>query len=850
MSRTRVSAGTFAVVAVTLIAGTAHAELSAFSRMDHSTVAIAGVDRHRIWARNLSGEALSAYDLDGNGRMTWTNHGKADASLVHTYGLAATSFKDAALNNYEYVYYVGTASGDLYEGRILNNGAISWANYPEPAVLTGHLAAATFTYGGYRYVAVVATAAGSTLYRFVRNITLGINGWVNSSGTLSWPNDVPIAATVNPGGTIASFFATHTQAGSKQLGMLRWTGSSWITQDLDAPSGKQVCDSISAAQGLLSSGVFRLDVACTSTDAASNLYVAQANSEITTTFTWNTRSLASAPSISAGNVVASTLREEGANFALDHMVLASGGHLHRVTDLSGGFSSTVDLGDLEDVEPEVPVGGLTAVPDAADFTRTFFIAEQGSLDLLYERAGTSGNTPGLYRAPGTNDDDNVVFSGGQRAEGMLAEWSGTILVSMINRPGTGGSGDWPSIQSARSTSDGDTFGSSFTHSKVVGSQTYNYVTDPTAGMTDGNRGYTVMLGWQLSTCTPTATTTRSAVFLDYTDNGSTYSMPLLVREQTSGTPVSATIDHPFSALQHVGGGADRLHMAWWNIVLGTIEYAYFDDGGSVSSIRTIRTAGTGAFAPRITANDMGEVYVYFNQSGGSSMLICKLNATLDGCLGGWTTLPSQLNVSTTDTFVGGNVVKIRTGIGYSMAASQTETGTVYYCFQQLETDGDGADADSFEEKDVYCSLGLVDGSGVWTWDTTPLRINITANDDRDQFNPEVHVGTEDDQNGDDGMVFISYYDRTLSSTNTTYRPFISHSSDRLATRPGVSDVAGVDSDPANLPRHCKDANVRFIGDYSATAFSRLHTHSLYVTVPSGGGISTDTRQSYRSMGAF
>ena len=80
----RSAASATSVVLAIAVPMVARAEISAGARTDHTIVEIAGADRHRIWVRNTSGELLSVYDPEnsGDGRVVWTNHGKADSSHV------------------------------------------------------------------------------------------------------------------------------------------------------------------------------------------------------------------------------------------------------------------------------------------------------------------------------------------------------------------------------------------------------------------------------------------------------------------------------------------------------------------------------------------------------------------------------------------------------------------------------------------------------------------------------------------------------------------------------------------------------------------------------------------------
>ncbi len=875
----------WSVLIVVILGGGAPRGLAASEITTNASIGVArshptNPDLYAIWMRSSAGQVVSATDSGAyaGGRL-WRNHGAAGA--VSTEGVATTSYTDGNAS-FQYVYHVSTASpssSTVYEGFRATTGgdsAVTWTSFVIPSArLTGSLAATTFTYQGRRYTAVAFTTSSGQLKVLTRDVA-GSAAWADRTGGLTWSPTFPLAATTNPSETIASFFGSHTTGGATRLAMVRWKGSSWATFDLGAPAGKRVCNSISAAQDQLNASTYRLGVGCTDIYGTANLYVAEATSETSTAFTWTTLALPTTVPLDRGNVVAAVARGYLVPAkAIDAFVLHTNGHVSRATRAPTSWEPVADMGLI--YQADQAYGGLGAAPwgPPSRFARLFFIGEQNQRSYLYERRGVNDNSPWQYRSAGAGERRDVVDSGGQRAEGMVADWHGTVTACLINRPGTGGPTDWPRVHSFFSNDDGDTWTAAPApgvdqHTRTVGGTTYSYITDPTCAVTKTRRVYTMMMGLDLPQCA-SVSANKGAIFMDYTDNlGASFSAPILVRESMVG---GLPVDHPFLAIEHRSTQPDRLHIAWAE--QAAIKYAYYDDGVGLSTIRELRyPLGS---APRIAANDFGEVFVTYYYYPEGTIKICKLNATLNGCLvngdpqcndQNWCRIPSLLDSSgvshlihnqntPVSVAVAGDTcgstrtdhVCMRTGAqGYSIAPSQTSPGRLYYCFHARELPSEfPGDADADEETDVYCAPGQVDATGVFSWGQAVL-INLAANDDRDQFMPEVFVTREDDHYLGQETVIVRWYDRSASPSNYSYRVNQTMSFDGGLSYPFVTALSATDSDPDLLPRHCWDSRLRFIGDYSATLGSDLHGHSLYVTTP-GAPIATDVAMTFDALGA-
>lgn len=245
---------------------------------------------------------------------------------------------------------------------------------------------------------------------------------------------------------------------------------------------------------------------------------------------------------------------------------------------------------------------------------------------------------------------------------------------------------------------------------------------------------------------------------------------------------------------------------------------------------------------------------------GTSIKVCKLNASLNACDGGWQSLSVGPDFDRCGVPIPGtsNHV-IRTYTGYSMAASPTTSGVVFLCYEHAESGCSescppNADGNLIAQcpQDIGCSRGFFDSSTQeWSW--SPVVGVGPQNDGRDQFMPEVSATfptyTWVSSVSGEGEVYVSWYDRYADPGNRTYRVRTSRSLDAGLSWSSPRPLDSTDSDPENLPRHCKHPNLRFIGDYAGSRASTLHTHALYITVP-GTTVDTDVGTSFRSLGSW
>jgi hypothetical protein len=300
-----------------------------------------------------------------------------------------------------------------------------------------------------------------------------------------------------------------------------------------------------------------------------------------------------------------------------------------------------------------------------------------------------------------------------------------------------------------------------------------------------------------------------------------------------------------------GPGVDRLHMAWNNEAKGIIEYIYYDDGVGFSSLCTPTSPCTlgGTIddgPPHVTANDLGDVYVYTHR--GNLVSICKLNGT--SCDNGFQSAiaggmdPPLFDGEDTSVQSGSDF--IRTTDGYSIAASPTTSDRVMHCYQTWEDR-----VHMTGPKDIVCASGVFDeGTHLWTF--SPAVGVGPQLDGHDQFMPSVSVTnptyTWQSSISAYGEAYVVFYDRYFDPNNRLYRVNALKTVNwGLEWFGGYIDTT--DSDPEYLPHHCFDSTERFIGDYAAVRASSLHTHGLYVAVP-GASISTSIKEKFFSLGSW
>jgi len=202
--------------------------------------------------------------------------------------------------------------------------------------------------------------------------------------------------------------------------------------------------------------------------------------------------------------------------------------------------------------------------------------------------------------------------------------------------------------------------------------------------------------------------------------------------------------------------------------------------------------------------------------------------------------------------VSGSNIYMRAADPVSMAISESGD-TLYYCFTKNETNGDGPDSDTREETDAFCTIGTRSSStGLYSWNTNPAAIAGVTNDNKDQFAPEV-VLTQEQGTYTAGRetAIVTYYDRADDPANYLYKVKKTVSIDRATTfYPPIAMFGGAVSDPDKLPRHCQDANVRFIGDYAGSEGYSVHAQSISVLVPNPAVTGTSMLSNFNSLGSW
>jgi len=833
-----------------------------------STSRIAVVNRSNdlrwVWARNTQGEIL-AMDYNSNPGSGWINFGKPNGVSVNINGVAGTSW-DTGAGWSQHVFFVGS-DGNFYEGVKVGAGPVTWTGYPfvSGQTLTGHLAAGQVVADpfGTRMIAVVGTTTSGLLYRFTRNIGGSSASWVNSSGGRTWATDLPLASSVHPSqlGSLSFYGSMIVSGTNTELGMVHFDSfGEWNVGARGSP-GFPVCGSIAAAEAWITPSTFRRYVICTRADANSaTIAYAYGTSDGDTTFDWITETLPATVSTTRGNIVGATAQDVGGgNTSIDHYVIATNNHLYRQTRNANGLASPVDLGQI--AEADWGYGGMSATDTIYNYSRVFYL---GRLDsavgsdaiYLYERTSSSATGTEQYQNYGAGDSLRPVVSGGAYAEGMIAEYAGTATVALIERPGNGGPNgtNFPRVHAFRSDNDTHTMLAGELLANVVGGRTYNYVVDPTVAVTRARRSYILQLGVERSTCYGTNAATGAAVYLKRIDEGgSAYTTIPMFDVQLDVPRTSTPIDHPFLSIEHGGFlTPDRLHMAWWNLFDeqdSRIIYTYLDDGDTTAGVPHNLTGSSGVVGPpRVVANSLGDVYVYTSKE--TAIKVCKLNSSLNACDGGWQTAVNDFAPTDTKVNAGGTLKEMRTITGYSLAASPSVSGVVHLCYQKEEA-ASSTLCPGRKCKDIWCTRGAFSG-GTFNW-SAAAAVSL-QNDEHDQFMPEVSMTaksfTYQTSIASEGEVYVFWYDRRADSQNHLYRVRVSRSLNGGTTWASSRELTG-DADPLNLPLHCLNGsgNLYFIGDYSASRASLLHTHGLFVTTP-GGLRTTDATAAFRSLGSW
>jgi hypothetical protein len=679
-----------------------------------------------------------------------------------------------------------------------------------------------------------------------------------------------LGVTVSPDETIVSIFGSHT-SGSESLGMVRWNGTAWATTNLSRPSGKRVCRSIAAAQGMLTtlSSSKRVVVACTPHNSVGEMYLAVATDFTTTTFTWTTYSSPTSTYYQSVGAVLRNANFQGSTKAID--VYATGALENRIQKgvytSSGSFTIT-DLGLTPDQGSVI--GGVGVTP-TGQTSIAFFVDSQNGRNYLYSRyGGNTSSAPQNYRTSGDPGYNGLAITN-YFAEGKIATWQGTMAAAMLSRPGSGGVADWPRTYLLYSPDEGEQMGAPVLIPNSVGGRTYNYVSDPTAVVTDQRTIYAVQQGLEISQCSASSAIASEVIYLVTTTPGTypTFSTPLTLEYQPGNN-----LDHPYADIQHRTGQADLIHIAWVKFDSPSapddgIHYVAMAEGSTSPVVHQLSTSGA---APRVTASDSGRVIVYYGL-GGYTYFCEVYDTNADGlpdtcCINGascgtsaWQLVdpgpaPGYPNMWSAPAGggggpgVSGSNIYMRTVYPISMAISESGD-TLYYCFEKNETNGDGPDADTREEADAFCTTGTRDpNTGLWSWDTTPLAITGTTNDNKDQFAPEVLLTQEQaSYTSDHETAVVTVYDRSDDTGNYYYKVKKVVSTDRLVSFYAPRAMfGGASSDPNYLPRHCFDSNTRFIGDYAGSEGYTVHGHSISVTVPLPGTIETTIYSNFNALG--
>jgi hypothetical protein len=701
--------------------------------------------------------------------------------------------------------------------------------------------------GGGDWVTHGNGGSPAQLFRWVR-VASGGTATFASAGGLSWVGQYGVTISRNPSETIISAFSDHNLA-DRSVGMMRWSPTTgWFTQNLGHPAGL-TCGSLAAIEGNFSQVVagYRLTVACQT--AGNTIGFVSASSESSTLFSWSTNTLPGP--ISGFPAIGGTVRP-GNFMSLVHefFVMTTGMNLVRIG--VGQSSTTVaNAGVLRDIDGFD--GGFTVAPRSGS-ARVIYMGRMTGATRMFERRGvTTTNNPSDYRWLGSPDNIQFWPAPQQAAEGKVSAFRGTEAMSVMNRPGTGGSTDYPSVFLMFTPNQNQII--DFNKSRLVtkdipipgaGTVHHNYVGDPTVVMTDGKKAFSVQLGQVMAGCVPNSTITRSTVYMVSTTDGITHSAPVVIETKSGSPSLGPFIDHPWADIEHRANDTfdnDIIHITWWDFAADQIRYVQFFENGGLGTVRTLRNGGGGP--PRLTATDSGRVVVYYGRPGGQ-VEMCELNpdrtacTTPPGSSNGWTQVgPYYYHHNVPVTLSPGSY--IRSWYPISMALSERDSTLLHYCFEVIETDG--------SDGDVKCGRVGRATDGSWTVQSGVI-VNAVPDDDKDQFLPEVAITGEDDLFANQDTVFAAWYDRAHDPANYRFRTMRAASFDAGATFTPPTAWSLLDSDPAFLPRHCRDPGTRFAGDYAAVEGDDLHKNFPTVVVAPGGSIVTWTFSFAMGLGAW
>ena len=820
----------------------------------------AAPELYTVWARLADGRLASRREVQPPDGFIWVDHGYAPPGnvTVSTRGVAATWWTVGAVYH-QRAAFVGS-DGSLWQRVVQNGTAVGWLGYSPPTgkTLTGHVAMSwAFDGQGVRKVLVGVTTTDGGFHVLTYDPNDSLKGtWALRQSSVSAIR--PIAASNSADGTYARFFMVNNAAGNQnQVWLERANAGNWLGYDLGAPNNDStpVCGTMAAAEGVTGASTYATYLFCTTSGASDHFVYAAYGDQINegAGYTWLSKGLEGAEvARNTGYALAATRRPDSSYNAIDAYVINTqtpDSKIYRVRHPAGG-----SLGDaaplLADLDTTQRVGGMAAAPTNYGFSMVYFAGKVGNATRLYRGVGDpaqSGSTSWRAHQSASPRSTPFPFASPGHAEGVIASHRGRAAATGIVRPGPG-SQDWPWVEVAWSTDDGDTWNAPAKVPQTgggLGALQLEFVSDPTVDFTDidsGHRAYVAVNGFRSPDNDCTSTWSDGAVYLVNTTNG-TLSSPELVR-------LDDDVDHPWIGIQRVYGGADRIHVVWKEI--SSVLYRTRLVGGAWEPVRTLTDAGA---PPSLTIGSGSNVFVMWAGE------ICHINANRDGCdrlegltsilvPNGGTAAPDPPALERIPIPPGEEFLRL--GPGYSLKASRL-TNALYYAFNAKEGVGD-------LQSDVYFARITYDA--VANDFTFHSRVQVTDGsayvDDRDQFSPAVVV-SHDTESGTP-IIGVSWYDRRQGDGDCegeVNRCFVARRSVSIdggltffdtQTIPASSLVLA--SDPAHLPYHCAVPDLRFHGDYHESAEETLHAWHYVVAASDADPVRSALVSSWFSGGYY
>jgi hypothetical protein len=794
----------------------------------------------RVWSIRSDGILVS------KGPSGWQYHG------MHSYGAPTITSGVSALNystsftapNVERVFMAGNW-GTIYEYTISGSGAGVWTAHATPIGLepAGPVAALTGLAAGARYITLAYTTVSGHLVLAFRATTA--SSFTFQDFGANFRNDTQIAATANSDETIWSYFSTRTDG---TVGYGRWLATDWAVGTISSPPSSTGCRSLAAAQGFINSGVYVLNLWCTTFGAESMIRVAQSNSPTTSTFSWTLTNLGTTALNGKFSLTAAT-HPSGGFIALDGFVITQDGRLWRDTMTAGSWPwMAVDLGtavETGNTNPGITANGLAV----SGLPSVSWIGFMGGFGLppgvgagyeLYSRDSSgAANDLSLSQAHGDGTFAHRIDLGSSlpHSESMMDEWKGNVIAVGIVRPNNNDGNpadDYPFTQAFWSGNDGATWNAAVTLPNTIGAQTFNYLSDPVAAFTGNGKAYVGVLALNRSGNCP-ATTSNQAIYFTTTQNGSTYTPPTII-DQTSG------VDHEWVAIQR---GSSRVHFVWNSG--GGLKYRCTDDGAVCPSsstaccsagcttapclgpTQTLAVPGNGG-PPTATVGGDGRVYASWILT--NTIRICRLNLALTACE---STVSAPVIQSISSVTIPGTASYMRMVQGWSLVASRSKPGVIYLAVHTLETGG--------VAKDISTMRGVWDPASLnFIWSAIATA-NPTSNDGINQFSPALTV-LSDGTSSQDDKLFATWYEQADTCAGYANRCIRARSA--VSANGGLSwsdwrdaQVGQPSTDPELLPFHCNaPATERFLGDFHENPGSFLHSHHIFSVAPTGGAPGT------------